>query len=249
MLAATALILPGAMAAQSLQPTTDESGHTVWTNDPGPGQSSQAEKPQLCYWSNKEQRWKPVRKVSPRAIRTARAAAGEVDSYLDKHSGGESSTARRKSIDKVIDEAAARHHVDPNLVRALVKVESNFNPSAVSRKGAMGLMQLMPQTARLYDINNPFDPEQNVDAGVRHLKGLLENFGGDVQLSLAAYNAGQGAVERNRGIPPYTETRNYVKRITALMGGNGADSPSGRLPESIQIRRDENGRLIISNWE
>jgi soluble lytic murein transglycosylase-like protein len=249
MVAATALMLPGAMAAQSLQPTTDESGHTVWTNDPGPAQLSQAEKPQLCYWSNKEKRWKPVRTVSPRAIRTARAAAGEVDSYLDKHSGSESSTARHKSIDKVIEEAAARHHVDPNLVRALVKVESNFNPSAVSRKGAMGLMQLMPQTARLYDINNPFDPEQNVDAGVRHLKGLLENFGGDVQLSLAAYNAGQGAVERNRGIPPYAETRNYVKRITALMGNNGADSPSGRLPEQIQIRRDEDGRLIISNWE
>ena len=125
-------------------------------------------------------------------------------------------------IDAAVERAAGRHNVDPNLVRALIKVESNFNPNAVSSKGAMGLMQLMPQTARELHLTNPFDPEENVDAGVRHLKKLMESFGGDVRLSLAAYNAGAGAVVRSAGIPHYTETRNYVKRITQLYnGGSG----------------------------
>ena len=188
------------------------------------------------------QRWKPVRPASPSAmrsarplparspatlsrapswIREARAVKGELaakDPNYSRAAGNRSVSAAE--IDHYINEAAARHHVDPNLVRALVKVESNFNPHAVSRKGAMGLMQLMPATARMYDVRNPFDAAQNVDAGVRHLKGLAGKFSGDVPLSLAAYNAGQGAVERNGGIPPYTETRNYVKRITNLMGSS-----------------------------
>src|SRR3954449_924042 len=114
--------------------------------------------------------------------------------------------ASEEEIDQSIVMAAARHNVDPNLVRAVVKVESNFNSNAVSRKGAMGLMQLMPQTARQLRVRNPFDPEQNVDAGVRHLKQLMESFGGDVKLTLAAYNAGAGAVNRSAGIPHYAET-------------------------------------------
>src|SRR5436190_969756 len=154
-------------------------------------------------------------------VQAARSAAAEVNQYLGQGSSSEpvSNFVRGKQfsereIEAAIDQAASRHNVDPGLVRAVIKVESNFNPNAVSRKGAMGLMQLMPFTARELKVSNPFDPEQNVDAGVRHLKHLLDNFGGDVRLTLAAYNAGAGAVARNSGIPPYSETRSYVKRIT-----------------------------------
>jgi soluble lytic murein transglycosylase-like protein len=155
------------------------------------------------------------------------------------------------SIDEAIETAARRHNVDPNLVRAVIKVESGGNPSAVSRKGAMGLMQLMPATARELKLSNPFDPAQNVDAGVRHLKGLLDNFRGDLNLTLAAYNAGQGAVRRNGGVPPYMETRNYVQRITALYGrgGNIALGMSAPLSAPIHVYRDDRGVLKITNTD
>ena len=152
-------------------------------------------------------------------------------------------------IDSAIEQAAARHNVDPNLVRAVVKVESNFNPNAVSRKGAMGLMQLMPSTARQLKVNNPFDPEQNVDAGVRHLKQLLESYGGDIKLTLAAYNAGAGAVARSSGVPRYAETQNYVRRITNLYYGGSASGPSEVSHDPVRVQRDARGVLYISNTE
>ena len=151
-------------------------------------------------------------------------------------------------IDAAIAQAAARHHVDPNLVRAVVKVESNFNPNAVSRKGAMGLMQLMPGTARELAVTDPFDPEQNVDAGVRHLRGLLDSFDGDVSRSLAAYNAGAKAVEKHGGVPPYAETRDYVRRITKLYG-NGMPVANQDLSSQLRVTRGPGGVLIISNTD
>jgi soluble lytic murein transglycosylase-like protein len=113
---------------------------------------------------------------------------------------------------EIIASAAAAHGVDPFLVRALIQVESGFKPRARSRKGAMGLMQLMPATARQYKVRNAFDPRANIEAGIKHLKSLIDKWG-RLDLSLAAYNAGEGAVQKYKGVPPYRETRNYVSRI------------------------------------
>ena len=118
---------------------------------------------------------------------------------------------------EIITAMAETHGVDPLLVRALIQVESGDKPTARSNKGAMGLMQLMPSTARLYNVRNPYDPKANIAAGVKHLKSLLDRFRA-VDLALAAYNAGEGAVAKFNGIPPYRETRDYVSRILSLAG-------------------------------
>jgi hypothetical protein len=115
---------------------------------------------------------------------------------------------------EIIEKIAAEHGVDAKLVKALIQVESAFQPNAKSPKGAMGLMQLMPQTARHYALADPFDARGNIEAGIRHLKSLLDRF--PVKLALAAYNAGESAVQRFRGVPPYAETRAYVTRILSL---------------------------------
>jgi soluble lytic murein transglycosylase-like protein len=116
----------------------------------------------------------------------------------------------------LIASAAATHGVDVRLVHAVIEAESNYRPRARSRTGAKGLMQLMPATARQYAVENPYDPRANIDAGVRHLKDLLSRF--DLQLALAAYNAGEGAVRAYGGLPPFAETRSYVTRILRSVG-------------------------------
>ena len=118
---------------------------------------------------------------------------------------------------EIIAALSEAHGVDPMLVKALIQVESNYKPRARSPKGAMGLMQLMPSTAREYKVRNPFDPKANIEAGIKHLKSLIERFKG-VEVALAAYNAGEGAVRKFKGIPPYRETRNYVARILSIAG-------------------------------
>ena len=248
--------------AGSIVPSTDESGRKIYVNgDASEGRASGGSKAaastssrsSLVYWSVTEHRFKPV-PTSGATMRAARSAASEVNTYLD----GKAQTHQRlnraftqQEIDAAIDEAATRHNVDPSLVRSVVKVESNFNPNAVSRKGAMGLMQLMPSTARSLNVSNPFDPQQNVEAGVRHLRKLLDSYGGDVRLSLAAYNAGSKAVSRSAGVPHFRETQNYVRRITDLYNGGeaGLNISSGAMGEPVHMERDSRGVLFISNTE
>ena len=117
-----------------------------------------------------------------------------------------------------IREAAERYGVPERLISAVIRTESAFNPVAISRKGARGLMQLMPGTASLLGVRDSFEPRQNIDGGVRHLRALIERFGNDLPLALAAYNAGAQAVVSHRGIPPYPETRDYVSRVLGLFG-------------------------------
>ena len=245
--------------AGGIASTTDESGRKIYVNkeESSAGSRSQASAPSrsaLVYWSVTEHRFKPV-PTSGAVMRAARSAASEVNTYLDGRAQTHQTLNRSftpQDIDAAIEQAAARHNVDPSLVRSVVKVESNFNPNAVSRKGAMGLMQLMPATARSLNVANPFDPEQNVDAGVRHLKRLLDSYGGNVPLSLAAYNAGSGAVARSAGVPHFRETQNYVRRITNLY--NGGSEPGSYIfgnpvHDPVRMQRDARGVLYISNTD
>ena len=134
---------------------------------------------------------------------------------------------------EIIASLSEAHGVNPMLVSALIQVESNFRPRARSSRGAMGLMQLMPSTAREYNVRNPFEPKANIEGGIRHLKSLIDQFG-VVEMALAAYNAGEGAVRKFKGIPPYRETRDYVARILSLAGSSVVSpavfSPSDRPP-------------------
>ena len=155
----------------------------------------------------------------------------------------------RDSVEKIVREAADRHRVDPALVRAVIETESNWNPKAWSHKGAGGLMQLIPTTAQRYGAYDVFDPQQNIDAGVKHLKWLLERYNGNLDLALAAYNAGEGAVDRVHGVPAYRETRNYVQKVQNAYFRPGSGRLAGAYASSRAIHKDvtPEGRIIFTN--
>ena len=136
---------------------------------------------------------------------------------VERPSARPQSAGRPGFMDTLVEDAALRYRLDPFLVDAVIRIESNYDPRAVSSKGAAGLMQLMPQTARRYGVADPFDAAQNVDAGARYLRDLLVLFDWNLQLALAAYNSGEGVVLRNgRRVPPYAESQQYVRRVTRL---------------------------------
>jgi len=145
-------------------------------------------------------------------------------------------------LNELIRVTAERHNVNPELVRAVIKAESNGNPQAVSRKGALGLMQLMPSTAMELGVRDVFSPQDNLDAGVRYLRSLLQRYNGDLDRALAAYNAGAGAVDRARGVPRYRETQDYVKKIT-----KSYRDASQAAAHPIYRTTDAQGRVVWTN--
>jgi soluble lytic murein transglycosylase-like protein len=165
--------------------------------------------------------------------------------------GGTASRGLR-SFATLIRAAAERYGVDTRLVEAIVRAESAGNPTAVSPKGARGLMQLMPERAQELGVRDSFDPRQNVDGGVRHIRDLLQRFGGDVTLALAAYNAGEAAVRTHGGVPPFSETREYVRRVRAMYDGASALTSSKAValitaPQRVYREVAEDGTLTFTN--
>jgi soluble lytic murein transglycosylase-like protein len=157
----------------------------------------------------------------------------------------DAATPMTSAIDRHITEQAGRHSLRPDLVRAVIQVESAFDPLARSPKGAMGLMQLMPATAAAYGARNPWDPMQNIRAGVAYLRHLLDRYAGDEELALAAYNAGPAAVERyGHQVPPYQETRQYVRRIRTV----SPPAPAPPVPPTIYKRLVEVGGRLVPHY-
>lgn len=166
------------------------------------------------------------------------------------------------ALAELIEAYAAEHSLDSTLIRAVIQVESNFNHRAISRKGAQGLMQLMPSTILRLSVGDAYDPHENIGAGVRHLRELVDLFQGDLTLALAAYNAGEKAVLRFRGVPPYQETRDYVTKVLSLYRRARGDRPGNDLvkagqpvalppppppPPTIYKAQEASGAVLYSN--
>jgi hypothetical protein len=258
--------LPQTVQPQAGEPASVDSGLVYWSNTehrfkPIPSRNSTSMR---AAQSAAEEVRRMIRRAARNDSRLSangyalQLASEQVQTQPSSDLAHEKSTSASRStiggdsappsfLDDIVNQVAQRHAVDPNLVRAIIKVESNFNPYARSRKGAIGLMQLMPTTAKSLNVSNPYDPAQNVDAGVRHFKALLNTYNGNLELSLAAYNAGIGAVQKSRGVPRYPETRNYVKRITGIYGSNTARLFTNGHP--LEFKRDADGHLTVSNLE
>ncbi len=173
------------------------------------------------------------------------AAAGSGDGQATAEPAWNSRANGPQLMEGLITQAASAHQVDPKLVRAIVQVESNFNPYAVSPRGARGLMQLIPATARRFGVENVYDPRANLEGGIRYLKYLMGLYDGDLQLSLAAYNAGENAVGRHNGIPPFSETQDYLRKIFRLYP---RESPKAANPEIVKFV-DRRGIVHFSNTD
>jgi soluble lytic murein transglycosylase-like protein len=153
----------------------------------------------------------------------------------------------RSDLRRLVVRVSEERGLDPRLVDALVRVESDYDPQAVSRRGAMGLMQLMPETARRLAVEDPFDPEDNVRGGTQELSRLVERYAGNLQLALAAYNAGEGAVAQYKGVPPYSETRTYVARILSLYTGRPHSLQTSYRRAPVRVLKGLAGVTVITN--
>lgn len=196
-----------------------------------------------------------------------RPAQAQIASYVDAHGRvvyinanppakvvrvphGAAAVAPTARLQSLVSATAERNNMDPALVSAVIQAESNWNPYAVSRKGAFGLMQLLPSTAERYDVRDVFDPAQNIKGGTRYLRDLLNHYHGDLKKSLAAYNAGELAVQRYGGVPRYPETRAYVRKVTRTYFQSGsprAQQVSVVRQSSIREIAGRGGRMIFTN--
>jgi len=161
-----------------------------------------------------------------------------------------STAAPSDKLDQIVEDAAQRHSVDPALVKAVITTESGWNPRAISSKGAVGLMQLIPGTAQRFGVGNRFDPAQNIEGGTAYLRNLLDRYDGDLNKTLAAYNAGERAVDLTGGIPAYRETRRYVQKVTdAYFRPESGRNPLLWSPRKPPVRRevDSDGRVMFTN--
>ena len=219
-----AAMLAGAASAQAqITSYIDSEGHLVYVNTDSPREAKRS-----------------TMSSSPSA---SPASSPSDAAPLDSSSG---------SLDKIVKDAAERHSLDPALVKAVISTESGWNPRAVSRKGAMGLMQLEPGTAERFGVGNPFDPAQNVEGGSAYLKELLDRYNGDLTKTLAAYNAGEHAVDLSGGVPAYPETQQYVQKVTDKYffapGSSGAKERWDHV-KSPPVREEveANGQVVFTN--
>jgi soluble lytic murein transglycosylase-like protein len=237
---------------------TDSDGRKVFINanaPPAPKRSTAASRahavaaPSVAASTSSAEPSDAPAPASPSALGDTKESATNETSTPDASTPDEPASTK-PSLDQMVNEVATRHNVDPQLVRAVIGAESNWDPHAVSRTGAQGLMQLEPSTARLLGVSKAFDPQQNLEGGVTYLRMLLERYGGDLDKALAAYNAGPGAVDRAGGVPHIAETENYVQRVTATYNHPGSDrSPHVPMEVSHPIYQstDDTGRIVFTN--
>jgi soluble lytic murein transglycosylase-like protein len=204
----------------------DEHGNLVYTNDDAP---------------------KAPKTPAPKSAATSDSNR----TNSDPHATNSATAANPLGADvlhQLVQETAHKHNVDPALVSAVISTESNWNTSAISSKGALGLMQLVPQTAQRFGVYNPFDPTQNVEAGVTYLSNLLNRYNGDLPKALAAYNAGPRAVDRWGGVPDFRETREYVRKVTSSYFQPGSEhQPRRAASRPIYRTTTDDGRVIFTN--
>lgn len=191
----------------------------------------------------------PVGRKAARVLKEEKSPAPDRSPIIRTNSGSSA------DYHEIVHEKASAFDVDPSLIKAVIKTESNWNCRAISSKGAMGLMQLMPSTANDMNVHNPFDPEENIEGGTKYLKYLIDRFNGDLTLALAAYNAGPKTVEKFGYVPPITETKQYVKKVLSLYNGKATYMPSssggrnGKSAKSDPIYKVvlEDGTVLFTN--
>jgi len=230
-------------AAEGIAVVTNERGEKVYVNDTG----STHVDPQSAHDCRRG-------RCTPGAVGNGSFAPLHAHAATFQSSSTASPiTAPPEKLDDLIDQTAARHHVDPQLVEAIVQVESEGNPRALSPKGAQGLMQLIPATAERMGVHHPYDPGENVEGGVSYLRYLLDLFGGDTSLALAGYNAGENSVMRYGGVPPIKETQSYVRKVNELYDGGGSGdngsthsgAPLATTPAPPSIYRYVDGQGVV----